>query len=1360
MTPALIAPKRHSIVAELVGNSPAITTLREQMARLLQKLVNARRSPAVLLQGETGTGKGLVARLLHRTGPRSGGPFVDVNCAAIPETLLEAELFGFERGAFTDARQAKVGLIHSAHNGVLFLDEIGLLPQGLQGKLLKVLEDGTVRRLGSTRTIAVDVWIIAATNEDLVAAMGAGRMRGDLYHRLAGVPLRLPPLRDRGDDIALLAERFLRHACADYGLSPMHLSADAIATLQRYPWPGNVRELANVVERAVLFSETPEITVPALSLLMPVTRGGRSQPPDTDAPLRATVDHLEREHLVRALDKTDWNISAAADRLRIPRNTLRYRMARYGLRPQGSPPRRRRTVQPEAAAASGAALERSELRQVVWLQTRLVDSTDAVATSVTRILDVVVEKVESFGGHVEETSREGIVAVFGLEPIEDAPRRAAHASMAILRALSQGVAPGEMPIAHVLAIHVAAGVIGEHNGRRQLGGESWHSGREALARLVARAVINQILVTAPAARLVERWFRIEAVPGTETEAHGPVHVLLGPRSSRFDTAAGQRLSRFVGRDREVGLLLDLVLRLADGRGQVIGLVGEPGVGKSRLLHEFRQHLGNRQITYLEGRCLSHGTGIPYLPVVDLLRRTWNLDEADTPETITATVRERLEVSRMDSEDVAPYLLRLFGIASGTESLDILSPEAIKRRTFDIVRQIIIQREGSVVLAVEDLHWVDKTSEDFFTSVVDGAPGAPLLFLSTYRPGYCPPWIDRSYVSQMALAPLSGADSRRVVQSILTASVSEAVIGGLVARGEGNPFFLEELALAVAQQHAPDIEGAVPQSIGEVLTVRIDRLPDPLRQVLESAAVLGREVPLRLLEAMRGASAHLADHLVELVRREFLHEQAGTTGRVYGFKHSLIQDVAYGRLPAATREALHTAIGLAFETLYVERLDEVLDRLAYHYARTSDTSKAVTYLTRFGEKAISSYSLVEAAEALKRGLTLAEGLPAGTGRDALIARVLPSLSFATLLLGQLPDTLQMLTDRQAFVERLNDPALSGPYYSHLALIHDQLGNYALAVPAAERALDDATKCGDLVTQGEIRFVLALESFWSGEFSDGEGHALTGISLLERPGSRAIWRGLLHWTLGLNRTASGHLGPALSAAEGLERVADTTADPRARSYAKWLRGWLASTHQDTNRGVTLCQEGLDVAPDPLARAVAHAFLGYAHLEAGDASRAASLLEIGVREYEQFRFRALIGWHSAWLSEAVLLLGNVDHAGQLAAQAVHVSESVTFPYGLAFGQRAQGRIALGNGALTEAVDHFRAALKIFSRIKARYEIARTQYDMADANSRTEKRQIAEVHLLAAKDLFQELGAIMWVSRCNRLASERRLSSVGGGE
>src|SRR3984893_14382988 len=431
---------------ELFGESTAIQAVRENMQRLLSRPHAGRRVPAVLIQGETGTGKGLVARLLHRLCPRAAGPFVDVNCAAIPEALMEAELFGFERGAFTDARRAKPGLFQAAHRGTIFLDEIGLLPPALQGKLLKVVEEQTGRRLGSTTSEPVDVWIVSATNADLKSAIHEGGFREDLYHRLAVLTLQLPALRERGPDVLLLADRFLARACDDYGLSPKKFSPEAEGRLLRYPWPGNVRELANIVERVALLTEADVVSADMLEL--PEAGAGRAPGASAPSAARPSLQDAMREHLQAALTRTGWNISRTAIMLGISRNTLRARIRKYGLRGDGEAAPE--TTGPEEAAPPVEPLRQApgpatmptrshwERRRIPLLRAELIPSPEIEApSSRSRELDILMNKMRGFGGQIDELSQSGIAAVFGLEPAEDTPQRAAHAALTMGKALER-----------------------------------------------------------------------------------------------------------------------------------------------------------------------------------------------------------------------------------------------------------------------------------------------------------------------------------------------------------------------------------------------------------------------------------------------------------------------------------------------------------------------------------------------------------------------------------------------------------------------------------------------------------------------------------------------------------------------------------------------------------------------------------------------------------------------------------------------------------------------------------------------------------------------------------------------------------
>jgi len=438
------------VLGQVLGESAPIAAVRDQVTRLLRSASGpGRRLPPILVLGETGTGKGLLASAIHAGSLRAEGPFVDVNCAAIPETLIEAELFGFERGAFTDARQAKPGLFQAASGGTIFLDEVGLLPVSMQSKLLKVIEEREVRRLGSTRSEPVDTAILAATSEDLAVAVRDGRFRPDLYHRLAVVTLQLPPLRARGRDIVVLAEEFLARVCEDYGLPTRELTEDARAALLAYSWPGNVRELANVLERAALLADGPHLTAASLGLPaqapVEVERVGGA---DHDA-------ERERRQVLDALEATDWNFTRAAARLGLPRNTLRYRVERLGLSAEGHTERRRGGRPPAARAATPAespAPAVRETRRVTLMQARIVGEVPE-SWELARSLEEGIGKIRSFGGQVEEITDDTMLAVFGLEPDEDAPRRATYAALALRALAARSTGEPAAPPRLSLALH-------------------------------------------------------------------------------------------------------------------------------------------------------------------------------------------------------------------------------------------------------------------------------------------------------------------------------------------------------------------------------------------------------------------------------------------------------------------------------------------------------------------------------------------------------------------------------------------------------------------------------------------------------------------------------------------------------------------------------------------------------------------------------------------------------------------------------------------------------------------------------------------------------------------------------------------
>ena len=388
------------------------------------------------------------------------------------------------------------------------------------------------------------------------------------------------------------------------------------------------------------------------------------------------------------------------------------------------------------------------------------------------------------------------------------------------------------------------------------------------ARLQGAADPGTILISEETRQLARGYVRVEPVgPLTLKGKSEPISAyrLLGV-SHRFLPEEGPASPRpFVNRTSEMAVLNDLVTPVEDGRGQALGIVGEPGIGKSRLLAEFRGRLGEA-MRWVEGRCLSYGTTVPYLLVLDLLRGICGIVETDTPEVIAEKLSSALRAVGMEPDDDAPPLLHLLGIEDGGDSPARSSPEAVKAKAFPILSQLIVgsSRSRPLVLLLEDLHWIDKVSHEFLASLAGSIGGARILLLATYRPGYRPPWIDRSYAGQLPLRPLSRADSLDVVRSA-RGDLEDPVAEAIVEKADGNPLFLEQLALHAGETPDHRSAGMVPNTIQDVVMARLDRLPGETKQLLQTASVIGREFSHRLLRAVWQGLNPIEPQMRDLVR---------------------------------------------------------------------------------------------------------------------------------------------------------------------------------------------------------------------------------------------------------------------------------------------------------------------------------------------------------------------------------------------------------------------------------------------------------------------------------------------------------------
>jgi adenylate cyclase len=622
----------------------------------------------------------------------------------------------------------------------------------------------------------------------------------------------------------------------------------------------------------------------------------------------------------------------------------------------------------------------------------------------------LLDAVHRYSGTVNQFTGDGIMALFGA-PIahEDHAVRAVAAALAIQKAVRQYADHLRLERGLEFAVRIGLNtgpvVVGKIGDDLRMDYTAQGETVNLAARLQGSAPAGDILMSETTHRLVSGYFL--TTDAGEFQLKGldqPIRAfaVTGQRSrrARFDVAIERGLTPLVGRARELASLRDYFDRAQSGRGQVVSVVGEAGVGKSRLVYELRRQLEDCPHTYLEGHGFPHGASLPFHLIVEFLQANFSIEDGE-PERIQIE-KVVAGVCRLDPalEWTIPYLKHLLALPADELEATGLDQAQRKQRLIEAVKALVLRgaQHRPLLLLVEDLQSVDRNSEELLRSLVDSLAGYPVLLVCAYRPGYTPAWEDRSFHQRLALNPLSTNETADMVRELLDVPhLAPSVESLVMQRAEGNPFFIEELtrylrerALLVPStsvRPAEPTEGGVPDTIQALLTARIDRLSEPLKYTLELASVLGREFPLPLLEVLAPVERDLQQDLAELVRLEYLHEKVLFPEVRYSFTHLLIQQVAYQSLLLKSRAELHARAGAALEHLYADRTEEVLQDLAEHYARSQDRAKAIHYLGRAGDRAASLFAYEEAKTYYLHALRLlGEGEAGELQRTTLLDRL--------------------------------------------------------------------------------------------------------------------------------------------------------------------------------------------------------------------------------------------------------------------------------------------------------------------------------------------------------------------------------------
>jgi class 3 adenylate cyclase/tetratricopeptide (TPR) repeat protein len=981
------------------------------------------------------------------------------------------------------------------------------------------------------------------------------------------------------------------------------------------------------------------------------------------------------------------------------------------------------------------------------------------------VLALVQDTVQRYDGILLQVSGEGFLALFGA-PVaqEDHARRAVLAACELRQRLHAPDALREQPhsVAVRLGLHTGPVVIGPLVHDPQLPYTAVGNTLYVATRLQQQAAPATILVSAATYRLIQDEVQGETwAAGTSDAAAIPVagymvHGLLRRRAG-VPRRSAQPLSRFVGRARELALLHERLALAASRQGQAVGLVGEPGMGKSRLLAEFAHSLGGQAVTYCEGHCLAYGSATPYLPVRDLPRQLWDLPDTAALDAITATIQQQLHAAGIVSDNGVPLFLQFLDVPGEAAALADISPQERRAQTFALLRQIILHasQRRPLVLAVENLHWSDPTSEEWLTALAAQLGGTAILLLATYRPGYRLPWLAHSWATQVALPPLNPHDSLAVVQTVpQAAQLSAHQHQAIVTQAAGNPFFLEELTWAAVESDPHARTRPLPDTVQAVLAARLDHLPLETKRLVQIAAVIGPEVPMPLLERVVGlAEDVLRRSLAHLQGAELLYEMQLFPDPVYTFKHALTHEVAYNSLLLEQRRVLHARIVEAFEALAPDRLDEQVERLAHHALRGEVWDKAFAYCRQAGAKAYAGSAYREAVGYWEQALEALAHLPANRTTTEQAVDVRCDLAVALQPLGQYAQGLPHLREAETLAAGLADHHRLGRIYRCIAGTFRMLQDYEPALAYCQRAHAMATALGDVDIQMQVNHAMGMISFDLGDYRQAMAYVQQILTAVQgeqcEPSSGSIsvafqarvWMSRCLGELGEFASALAYGTEALQIAEASGRLIERLAFYSRVGPLQVRQGTLHTAIPLLERAVVLSQE-VDM---PNYYHLAAPWLGLAYALAGRATDARAVLEqLGGKTDTLIRALAC--------GEAYLLVGDVEEAHRLAQQVLTDARHNKGRGWEGWALWLLGDIAMHRDPpdLALADGYYRQALTLADALGLRPLQEHCYRGLGTLYAETGQKETAHAALAAAIALYRAMDMTFWLPQAEAIRAQ----------
>ena len=1049
----------------------------------------------------------------------------------------------------------------------------------------------------------------------------------------------------------------------------------------------------------------------------------------------------------------------------------------------------------EKILMSRSALE-GERKQVTVLFADLKGSMELLAErdpeEARQLLDPVLERmmaaVHRYEGTVNQVMGDGIMALFGA-PLahEDHAARACYAALAMQEALQRYAE--EVRRTQGLLVQMRVGL---HSGEvvvRAIGNDL-HMDYSAVgqtthlaARMEQLAAPGSVLLTAATLRLVEGLVRVQGLgPVPVKGLSEPVEVfeLVGVTAlrRRLQAAAARGLSPFVGRQSELEALRQALARAGADQGQVVALMGEPGVGKSRLVYEFLQSHHTQGWLRLESGSVSYGKATAYLPVCDLLKTYCHIEDRDDLRTVRAKITGQLLTLDDTLQDTVPAVLALFEALPADSPFLALDPLQRRGRTLEALKRVLL-RESQVqplLLVFEDLHWIDSETQAVLDSLVESLPTTRILLLINYRPEYQHGWGSKTCYTQLRLDPLPEASAEELLQALLGEDTSlEPLTRLLIARMQGNPFFLEESVRTLVETRVLVGErGAyhltqpldtlqVPATVQVLLAARIDRLLPEDERLLQTAAVIGTEVPWLLLQAIADTPDEaLYRSLAQLQAAEFLYETSLFPERAYTFKHALTHEVAYGSLLHERRRALHARIVEALEALAGDRLDDQVELLAQHAQRGEVWQKVLVYGRQAGDKARTRSAYREAVVCYEQALAALEHLPDGRAATEQAIDLRLGLRPALNALGEAPGRmLDHLRSAETLAQTLGDQLRLARVYADMSTTFAATGDVDHAIVYGQRALAVAATLGHVGLQARALLDLGQAYFDAGDYPravenyEQNVETLQGDLLHERFGTNGSIAVASRAYLSYCRAELGAFTEGLTMAEEGLRIAETVNHPFSMIEACFGVSIVYRRQGDVHRAIPVLERAMGLCQDwhiPLFLPWLAIILGLAYALGGRVAAGLALVEQGV-EQQVARGRPRQRARSiADLSEAYLLAGRLEDARQRAAQALDHARQYKQR-----GNQARALWLLGESTarhelpeVEPAETHYRQALALAEELGMRPLQAHCHRGLGTLYAQTGQRELARTALSTAIALYRSMDMRCWLPQAETTLRE----------